>query len=218
MPSKIHSSKMVGTQRQNLHPEFLENESSYWKMRDEFLSTHQGRWIAYDQKRGILSTADSFLEIGQQIFDIEGHPYVVCVGKEDDLVVKTRRIFLYDSTYTPTPLPQATVTFSNARRTHSQTYEDVIPDTGADLSVVTEQDVHSLQLDTGTAIPIQASGVTGSPIATMLYPAYAAIDGAEFTCFLQILPGRDRILGRDVLNQLNVRFDGPENRVEFLLS
>lgn len=115
-------------------------------------------------------------------------------------------------------MPQATIAFSNATRSHSQTFADVIPDTVADLSAVTEGDLYTLHLETGPAIPIRASGVTGSPITTMLYPAYASINGANYTCFLQILPGSDRILGRDVLNQLRVCFDGPENRVEFQTS
>ena len=73
-------------------------------------------------------------------------------------------------------------------------------------------------MESGPSIPTQTMGVTGQPVATALYPAFAAINGTEFQCFVQILPSLERILGRDVLNQIRVIFDGPNSQVEFEIS
>jgi len=44
----------------------------------------------------------------------------------------------------------------------------------------------------------------------------AEINGAIFPSFIQSLPGgKERILGRDVLNQIKVTFDGPRQQITF---
>ena len=215
---QIHSSKMTQEQREYLQPEFLANEEAYWRNRESLLKAYREKWIAYDENQGVIQTADSFLEIGKDIRKVQGNPYVAWVGREDDFLVKMRRSFGYDTDYAPTALPRAVVTFSNANQTQSQMYSDVIPDTGADLSSLTPDDLPLSNLGSGPSIPTQTMGVTGQPVAAALYPAFATMNGTEFQCFVQILPSLERILGRDVLNQIRVIFDGPNNQVEFELS
>jgi hypothetical protein len=53
-------------------------------------------------------------------------------------------------------------------------------------------------------------GVAGGTASTMFFSVSVFIDGQEYPCRLQAdFVGRERILGRDVLNQLQVMFRGP---------
>lgn len=58
------------------------------------------------------------------------------------------------------------------------------------------------------------SGVTGAPAATLLFRVWVSIDGQEYPCRLQAdFSGDERILGRDVLNRLDILFRGPTGEV-----
>ena len=49
---------------------------------------------------------------------------------------------------------------------------------------------------------------------TVVFDIWVQIDGKEFECRLHADPsGQERILGRDVLNQLEILFRGPANEV-----
>jgi hypothetical protein len=53
-------------------------------------------------------------------------------------------------------------------------------------------------------------GVAGGTAPTMFFTVLDFIDGQEYPCRLQAdFVGHERILGRDVLNQLHVLFRGP---------
>src|SRR5205823_9112074 len=58
------------------------------------------------------------------------------------------------------------------------------------------------------------SGVGGAGAATLGFPAWVWLDGQEYPCQLQAdFAGRERILGRDVLNSLDILFRGPAGEV-----
>jgi hypothetical protein len=58
------------------------------------------------------------------------------------------------------------------------------------------------------------SGVAGGSAATLAFQIWAQLDGRDFPCRLQAdFVGCERILGRDVLNRLEVLFRGPVNEV-----
>jgi hypothetical protein len=57
-------------------------------------------------------------------------------------------------------------------------------------------------------------GVAGSSAATLAFRVWALLDGQDYPCRLQAdFVGNDRILGRDVLNRLEILFRGPANEV-----
>jgi hypothetical protein len=59
-----------------------------------------------------------------------------------------------------------------------------------------------------------AGGVLGASVASLFYRAKIEIDGRRFTALIQPVPGgQERIVGRDVLNQQRVLFDGPAGQV-----
>jgi hypothetical protein len=90
----------------------------------------------------------------------------------------------------------------------------VIPDTGADASVLPWTDCQQLQLTPALGVQGLISGVAGSSAATLAFLIWAHLDGREYPCRLQAdFAGTERILGRDVLNRLEILFRGPAGEV-----
>jgi predicted aspartyl protease len=59
-----------------------------------------------------------------------------------------------------------------------------------------------------------SSGVVGGSIPTLFYQGKVEIDGRRYSALIQPIPGgQERIIGRDVLNQQRVLFDGPTGQV-----
>lgn len=71
-----------------------------------------------------------------------------------------------------------------------------------------------MQLDPARGMPGVLSGVAGSMAATVGFLIWVCLDGQEYACQLQAdFAGRERILGRDVLNCVDVLFRGPSAQV-----
>jgi hypothetical protein len=62
-----------------------------------------------------------------------------------------------------------TATFWNHAETHSQTHADIIPDTGADLSVLPESDCTAIDLFNSPYFTGVSSGVVGASVSTLIY-------------------------------------------------
>lgn len=206
------TSKLSERERARLHPEFLENEDSYWRIRDSLLPRYRGKWVAV-RAGDVVAEADEVFTVLDRIAEIGGHPYIALVGDEHR-EFKVRRVFDYDPSYQPVPLPRVTARFSGPRPERAATFEDVIPDTGADLSVLPEGDGEVIGLLASPYFTITVGGITGHHVAALVYRGF--VDIAGFTCrsLIQVMGSRERILGRDVLNQLRVTFDGPRRLVE----
>jgi hypothetical protein len=59
-----------------------------------------------------------------------------------------------------------------------------------------------------------AAGVVGSAVTSLFYQAKVEIAAQRYPALVQsVTAGHERILGRDVLNQQRVLFDGPANQV-----
>ena len=69
---------------------------------------------------------------------------------------------------------------------------------------------------TNSAMGVQGliSGVAGSSAATLTFQIWTRLDGQDYPCRLQAdFVGSERILGRDVLNRLEILFRGPASEV-----
>ncbi|MFQ6040544.1 MAG: DUF5678 domain-containing protein [Candidatus Poribacteria bacterium] len=202
-------------QKKYLHKDFLENERDYWNMRGNLLKSYKGKWIAI-HKGNVVAVSDDLFSITDEVGRLNCRAYIAKVGEEDSVVFKVRRRqFNYDTTYSPFALPRAEVTFSNYSKTDSKLYSDVIPDTGGDLSVLLEDDGLDINLLSSPYFTTLSRGVVGPNIVTLAYRGNAEINGATYPSFIQLIPGDERILGRDVLNQVKVTFDGPGDTVIF---
>jgi hypothetical protein len=57
-------------------------------------------------------------------------------------------------------------------------------------------------------------GVGDTAVATVVFPAWVLLDGDTYPCRIQAdFTGHERILGRDVLNSIEVLFRGPAREV-----
>jgi hypothetical protein len=75
-------------------------------------------------------------------------------------------------------------------------------------------DCQQLHLDPVQGVPGVISGVAGGMAVTMGFLIWVWLDGQEYPCQLQAdFAGHERILGRDVLNRLEVLFRGPTGEV-----
>jgi len=66
-------------------------------------------------------------------------------------------------------------------------------------------DCQLLQLDPSSGVQGLISGIAGGSTATLAFLIWAQLDGHEYPCRLQAdFGGAERILGRDVLNRLEL--------------
>ena len=204
--------KLPERERARVHPDFLGNEESYWKVREKLLTRCKGKWVAVKDGQ-VLAEADDVFDILDRAREIGGHPYIACVGEEHQQFV-IRRIFPYDVRYRPFPLPRVTATFSGGHEDRRATFDDVIPDTGADLSLLPERDGEAIGLRASPYFTIAVRGIIGPSVTAVVYRATVEVGGHYCRSLIQVVESAERILGRDVLNQLRVTFDGPARRVE----
>jgi len=216
MSQLLTSQNLSLTQKKRLHKDFVENERLYWRMREQLLGQYRGQWVAIEGGR-VVASGDDLFDVTDKVGKLGCHAYIARVGQEDSLVFTIRRReFTYDAAYQPFALPQAEVVFSNYHGTRRQLYPDVIPDTGADLSALPEDDCAAIDLFDSPYLLGLARGVLGSGVTTLIYRGSAEINGTFYRSLIQPIPGgRERILGHDVLNQVKVTFDGPQKRVLF---
>ncbi|HET6881050.1 MAG TPA: DUF5678 domain-containing protein [Pirellulales bacterium] len=201
-------------QRQRVHADFLANEQAYLQMRDGLLPRYGGQWVAVHEGK-VIAAGGNLLTVSEAAAASPGHPYIAFVGAEEKVVFKVRRVaFSYDQTYQPFPLPRVTATYWNHAETHSQACTDVIPDTGADLSVLPDGDCRAIDLFNSPYFTGISSGVVGASISTLIYRGKVEVDGRRFAALIQpVAGGQERIIGRDVLNQQRLLFDGPAGQV-----
>ena len=90
----------------------------------------------------------------------------------------------------------------------------VIADTGADLSALPWSDCQKMKLELAHGMPGLMSGVAGGSATTYSFTVWVYLDGNEYECqLLADFLGNERILGRDVLNSLEILFRGPSGEV-----
>ena len=78
-----------------VHPDWRENEAAYWAVRDQILGQYQGQWISFADGAVIASgtrPAEVFHAAQQSV----RHPFVICVGREEEPIRIPRATYLYD--------------------------------------------------------------------------------------------------------------------------
>lgn len=198
-----------------VHPQWQANESAYWAVRDRLVTTHIGRWVAFADGE-VIAAGTSPVDVFAQGQQSGRHPYVICVGHEDEPSRMRRATFAYDTKYAGEPIPLVSAEFRSAQGTPGTVLDRVIPDTGADASAIPWADCKAMQLDPATGVPGLMSGVGTTAIPTIAFLLWVVIDGQEFPCRAQAdFSGDERILGRDVLNRMDVLFRGPSREIVF---
>ena len=196
-----------------IHPDRRKNEAAYWAVRDQFLDQYLGQWIGFAAGK-VIASGSSPVTVFHAAEATGLHPFFICVGREEEPCRIRRVAFPYDAGYTGEALPLIRVEFRQASGSPGVALDRVIPDTGADASVLPWADCQLLQLDPRSGVQGLISGVAGGSVATLAFQIWAWLDGQEYPCRLQAdFVGSERILGRDVLNRLEILFRGPAAEV-----
>lgn len=192
-----------------IDPVWRKNETEYWAVRDGLLRKYADQWIGFADGRVVASGA-SPVAVLHAAEDAARSPFVVCVGREEEPCRMRRSTFNYDPGYPGEPLPILSVEFRPVRGTPGVSLTGVIADTGADASALPWADCQQLQLGAALGRPAWMGGMAGASAATLVFRIWVQMDGHEYPCRLQAdFIGKERILGRDVLNRLEVLFRGP---------
>jgi hypothetical protein len=196
-----------------IHPDWRKNEAAYWVVRDTLLPQYRDLWVAFADGAVIFSAKRS-VEVVHAAQRSGRHPFVICVGREDEPLRIRRSSFAYDLAYPREALPLIGVEYRKASGSPGLLLDRVIPDTGADASVLPWSDCQTLQLDPTQGSPGSMAGIGGAISLTISFGIWVWLDGQEYPCQLEAdLLGQERILGRDVLNLLEILFRGPAGEV-----
>jgi predicted aspartyl protease len=170
-------------------------------------------WVALSGK-DVVATGDSPLSVIAEA-QKNGHmqTFIQRVGYEDQTEFRVRRIaFPYDTTYNNgfVPLPRAKVILKNVHGTAQKPLDDIILDTGADMTCIPGTDCDAAQLAAGRKHYFKTRMYDQVPQRSVFYQANIEVDGKDRLSLVERVPdGEERILGRDVLNQIKATFDGP---------
>ncbi len=196
-----------------IHPDWRKNEAAYWVARQRLLAQYQGQWIGFADGT-VIASGSSPVAVFHAAEASGLHPFVTCVGKEDEPSRMRRASFPFDASYPGEPLPVLPIEFRPVSGSAGVLLDRVIADTGADASALPWADCQRLHLDPTLGRPSQLSGVAGGAAMSLLFRVWVHLDGQEYPCRLQAdFVGHERILSRDVLNRLEALFRGPAGEV-----
>lgn len=198
---------------QHIHPDWRKNEAEYWAVRDRLLSQYQGQWIGFADGV-VIASGTSPVAVFHAAEESGRNPFVTCVGREDEPCRMRRVSFAYDVSYPGEALPILTVEFRPVSGSPGLALDRVIADTGADATALPWVDCQQLRLNPARGRPGWMGGVAGGNAPTLFFRVWVHVDGQEYPCRLQAdFIGIERILGRDVLNRLEMLFRGPAGEV-----
>ena len=196
-----------------IDPVWRKNEAAYWVVRECLLERHRDKWIGYADG-AIVASGSSPVAVFHAAEASAISPFVTCVGREDEPTMMRRTTFPYDSTYSGEPLPVLVVEFRTVSGSPGMSFDKMIADTGADATALPWVDCRTLNLDPTKGRPSRMGSVAGGYAGTLLFHIWVWIDGQEYAGRQQAdFVGHERILGRDVLNRLDVLFRGPAGEV-----
>jgi len=87
-----------------IHPDRRKNEAAYSAARDQLLGQYQGQWIGFAD--GVVVAAGTRpVVVFHAAHQAAEHPYVICVGREEEPYRMRRANFAYDGSYSGEALP-----------------------------------------------------------------------------------------------------------------
>ena len=194
-------------------PEWRANEADYWAARDALMAEYVGKWIGFAGGE-VVASGVRHTEVFHAALATGRHPFFTRCGFED-VPARIRRVaFPYDAGYHTGPLPVVTAEFATPGAPSGLTFSGMIADTGADVCALPWVDCEALGLDPNDGVARPLGGVGGLSIMTVSFSLRVRIAGGDYGATVYAdFDSPERILGRDVLNQLVVTFDGPAGQV-----
>ena len=118
-----------------IHPDWRKNEAAYWAVRDQLLGRYEGQWIGFADGM-VVASGSRPVVVFHAAHQAAEHPYVICVGRENEPYRMRRANFAYDTSYPGEALPVIRVEFRRVSGVAGLVLDDVIADTGADTSAL----------------------------------------------------------------------------------
>lgn len=116
----------------------------------------------------------------------------------------------YDGEQFSPPAPVAFVTLRNAENNAVASNIPMLIDSGADATMVPEQIIVSLGIDTSMSGQFEIIGVEGTPLFAKAVSLELSFLGRRFRGEFLLTPSDCGILGRNVLNRVPIILDGPK--------
>lgn len=116
----------------------------------------------------------------------------------------------YSVSYDP-PAPIAKVSLKKIESKERLSGIEVLLDTGSDITLLPKEALNKLKFEPSTIEKYSLVGFDGTMVESEVYELQIDFLGRRFTgkyCSVDDIVG---ILGRDVLNQVSVLFDGPNS-------
>lgn len=66
-----------------IHPDRRRNELEYWAVRDQLLTQYRGQWIGFADG-AVIASGDSPVAVFHAAEASGRHPFLICVGSEDE--------------------------------------------------------------------------------------------------------------------------------------
>src|SRR5207244_7245522 len=83
-----------------IHPDWRKNEAAYWAVRDQLLPQYQGQWIGFADG-AVVASGKSAVDVLHAAKKAAAHPFMICVGHENEPDRIRRITFPYDVRYHP---------------------------------------------------------------------------------------------------------------------
>src|SRR5258707_13402123 len=158
-----------------VHPDWRKNEAAYWAVRDQLLAQYQGQWIAFAGSKVIAAGTRPVL-VFQKAHEAAEHPYIICVGREEEPYRIRRASFPYDTAYPGEALPVIRAEVRRVGGVPGAMFDHGILDTGADTSALPWVDCQQMQLDAARGVPGVMSGVGGGSARTLGFFVWVLLD------------------------------------------
>src|SRR5439155_13338876 len=110
-----------------VHPDWRKNEAGYWAVRDQLLPQYQGQWIGFADGKVVASGARP-VAVFHAAHQAVPHPFIICVGREQEPYRMRRATFAYATSYPGEPLPVIRAEFRPSRGVAGLLVDHVIAD------------------------------------------------------------------------------------------
>lgn len=85
-----------------IHPAWRQNEAAYWAVRNQLLDRYRGQWVGFADG-AVIASGTSPVEVFHAAETSGRHPFVTCVGREDEPGRIRRAAFPCDASYPGEP-------------------------------------------------------------------------------------------------------------------
>lgn len=159
---------------EQVHPDVIKNEAAYWAVRDQLLSQYQDKWIGFADGE-VIASGTIPVDVFHAAMSTGRHPFFICVGHEHEPSRIRRTTFPYNLGYPREPMPVIRVEFRQTIGSAGVVLDHVIPDTGADTSLLPWADCQLLQLAPHLGTYGSIGGVGGGTMPTLAYQIWACV-------------------------------------------